>query len=123
MLYKSGIFCFEQLHVGVEPGNEVGGLGVDTRIARISTARAPGHNTRQLVATHEGTTRVTLARVLTASVITSTDHGVSDVTLAIGLAAISIRYNRDIHLQKNVSKNLFMVEKHNTYKYPLKICR
>jgi hypothetical protein len=90
--------------VGVEPGNEVGGLGVDTRIARLSTAIAPGHNTRQLVATHEGTSGVTLAGVLAASVIPSTDHGVSDVTLAIGLAAVSIRHNRDIHLQKNKCK-------------------
>jgi hypothetical protein len=85
--------------VGGDPGDEVGGLGIDTGVASLSTAIAPGHNTRQLLATHEGTAGVTLAGVLAACIKPSADHGVGDIALAIGFAAVSIRHNRDINLK------------------------
>jgi hypothetical protein len=101
--------------VGGDPGDEVRGLGIDTRVASLSTAICPGHNSRQLVATHEGTAGVTLAGVLTAGIITSAEHGVSDITLAIGFAAVIIRHNRDIHLMAKMSQLNSLLNKHNIF--------
>ena len=57
-----GVEAITKLHVRVEPGDEVAGLCVDARVARLGATVAPGHNARQLAGTaHEGTARVALA--------------------------------------------------------------
>ena len=62
------------LHVVVDPVNEVGGLSVNAGVSSLSTSVSPRDNSRELVAAHKWATGVTLAGVLTALVKASTDH-------------------------------------------------
>merc|ERR1719481_2113191 len=103
MLFITGVLK-NSLQILIDPVNEVRGLSVDSRVARLSTAIAPGDNTRELVSTHEGATRVTLAGVLSSLGKTSTDHGVIYIIDTIGITAVSIRNNRDINLLQNSAK-------------------
>ena len=86
--------------VGVlhDPVDEVAGLGVDARVARLCTAVTPGHNTAELVATHEGAPGVALARVLPALVEPGADHAVSDVALPIRIPTVVVGNNGHSHL-------------------------
>merc|ERR1719438_586001 len=91
------------LHVRVDPGNKVAGLCVDSGEARLGTPVSPGDDTVKTESTHEGSTRVSLARVLAAGIESSTDHGVGDVILAIGISAVIISDNGDIDLHQGAS--------------------
>ena len=50
--------------VAVDPVDKVAGLCVDTGEAGLGAPVAPGHNTGQLAAAHEGSTGVTLNMVI-----------------------------------------------------------
>jgi len=86
--------------VRVNPVNKVAGLGVHSGVAGLSTSVSPADNSVKTKSTHEGAARVSLAGVLATSIKTSTDHGVSDVILTIGVTAVIIRDNRDIDLHQ-----------------------
>ena len=90
--------------MAVEPADEVRCLSVDSREASLSTSISPGDNSRQLGSTHEGSAGISLARVLTACIKTSTDHGVSNVSLSISTTAVIITDNRDGDLHEGLSK-------------------
>ena len=92
------------LHVRVDPWNKVAGLCVDSGEARLGTPVSPGDDTVKTESTHEGSTRVSLARVLAAGIESSTDHGVGDVILAIGISAVIISDNGDIDLHQGASE-------------------
>merc|ERR1719309_1080717 len=70
-------------------------LGVDTRVVPLSTTVSPGHNTLQLTVTHNGATRVTLARVLASLQVSSTEHGVSDHA-RVGVVTIPVGQDGDV---------------------------
>ena len=75
--------------------------GIDsvlTRVSRLRTPVAPGHDPRQLVAAHEGSAGVALAGVLAAGVQPGADHRVRDVGLAVGVPAGRVRNHGDGHL-------------------------
>merc|ERR1712062_460044 len=95
---------FYILHVRVDPVDKVGGLGVHSGVAGLSAPVSPGDDSGELVAAHEWTARVSLARVLAALVKTGTDHGVSDVGLSVGVTAVLVRHNRDVDLLENTGK-------------------
>merc|ERR1712212_505282 len=95
-MYNWYIEKLHNLHMIVDPINKVRGLGIYSRVASLSTAIAPRHNTGQLVSTHEGATRVSLARVLSSH--SSTDHGVKNVFLSIRSTTVIIRDNWHVNL-------------------------
>ena len=86
------------LHIVANPVNEVRSLSVDSGVSSLGTAVPPGHNTRELASTHEGAARVSLAGVLASLGEPSADHGVVDRAGAIGVTAVIVRDNGDIHL-------------------------
>merc|ERR1719382_1775972 len=94
----------DSLHVGVDPVHEVAGLGIDPGVARLGTPVAPAHYAVKTKSAHEGAARVSLAGVLATSVKTSTDHGVSDVILTIGVTAVIVRDNGDIDLHQSAGQ-------------------
>merc|ERR1719209_2425577 len=95
---------FYILHVRVDPVDKVGGLRVHSGVAGLSAPVSPGDDSGELVAAHEWTARVSLAGVLAALVETSTDHGVSDVALSVGVTAVLVRHNRDVDLLEDASQ-------------------
>ena len=105
--------------MGVDPVNKVRSLSVDTRVSSLSTSVSPGDNTRQLVSAHEWSTGVTLARVLTSLVKTSTDHGVSNAVSTIRISAVGITDNRDNNLgyldRLNICSNQQNYDKQKLY--------
>ena len=90
--------------VGVDPVHKVAGLGVDTGVSGLGTAVAPADHSGQLVAAHEGTARVSLARVLASLVQASADHGVGDVALSVGATAVVIADHGDIDLHEDAGE-------------------
>merc|ERR1711996_50454 len=92
------------LHVRVDPRDKVAGLGVDSSESRLGTSVSPGYNSIKTKSTHEWSSRISLARVLATSIESSTDHGVGNVILTIGISAIIIRNNWDINLHELASK-------------------
>ena len=48
------------LHVGVDPVNEVAGLGVDTGVSGLGASVSPADNSIKTESAHEGATRVSL---------------------------------------------------------------
>merc|ERR1711874_516518 len=90
--------------VGIDPVNKVAGLGVDTGVAGLGTAVTPADDSGQLVAAHEGTARVSLARVLAALLQSGADHGVSDVALAVGVAAVVVAHHGNINLHQDAGE-------------------
>jgi len=100
-----------QCKVGIEldsifldPVNKVGNLSVDAGVVGTGTAVAPGHDTGQVggagVLASKRSTRVTLARVLSARRYSSTDHRVVDVVLTIGVTTLFIRHDGNGHLHE-----------------------
>merc|ERR1719507_146432 len=88
----------------VNPADKVASLSVYTGVSSLSTSVSPGDNTGQLVAAHEWSTGITLARVLASLVKTSTDHRVSNGASTIGISAVIIRNNRYANLLQNTGK-------------------
>ena len=86
--------------VAVDPVDEVAGLGVDSGVAGLGTAVAPAHHSGQLSTAHEGTAGVSLAGVLAALVKPGADHGVGDVTLPVGVAAVVVADHGDVDLHE-----------------------
>jgi len=86
------------MDVLLDPVEEVAGLGVHPRIARVGTAIAPRHNAGQLIATHEGSSGITLARVLPSGLESGAHHGVNNVTLSIHFSAVVISDNWNFNL-------------------------
>lgn len=67
------------LDVGVDPGHQGAESGVDTRVASLSAALAPGDETNEgLGLINDGATAVTRARVLATLLNTSAEHVVGD---------------------------------------------
>merc|ERR1719483_1417464 len=91
-------------HVAVEPANEVRGLSVDSGESWLSASVPPRNNSGQLGSAHEGSTGISLARVLATGIKTSADHGVSDVILSISTTAVIITDHRDSDLHQDLAK-------------------
>merc|ERR1712055_63613 len=89
-------------HGVLQPLVEEADLGVDTRVVPLSTTVSPGHNTLQLTVTHDGATRVTLARVLASLQVSSTEHGVSDHA-RVGVVTVPIRQDGDVQALQQVT--------------------
>jgi len=83
--------------VSLHPVDEVGDLGVDSRVVEPSTSNAPADNASKItgsisiVADH-GTTTVTLTAVL--AILSSTDHAFGNLEGVLKLAA-RLRNNRN----------------------------
>merc|ERR1712212_949673 len=90
-------------HVGVEPVNEVAGLGVNAGMMLLSTAIAPRHHSSKLISTHEWSARVALTGILAPLVIASADHRVLDIICAIIVATLLVRHHRHLHLLQSFS--------------------
>merc|ERR1719436_984983 len=90
--------------VGVDPVDKVAGLGVDTGVAGLGTAVAPADHSGQLVAAHEGTAGVSLARVLASLIQSSADHGVGDVALSVGATAVIVADHGDVDLHEGAGQ-------------------
>ena len=82
--------------VVVDPGYEVRDLCVDPRVSWLCTANTPGHDPRQLVPAHEGSSRVPLTRVLASFLQSSAQHRVSDLVHDVSNAAVVVRHHRDL---------------------------
>merc|ERR1739848_54382 len=95
---------FYILHVRVDPVDKVGSLGVHSGVTGLSAPVSPGDDSGELVAAHEWTAGVSLAGVLAALVETSTDHGVGDVALSVGVTAVLVRHNGDVDLLEDASQ-------------------
>jgi len=83
--------------VSLHPVDEVGDLGVDSRVVKTSTSNAPADNASKItrsigiVADH-GATTVTLTAVL--AILSSTDHALGNLEGVLKLAA-RLRNNRN----------------------------
>merc|ERR1712122_278408 len=95
---------FYILHVRVDPVDKVRSLGVHSGVTGLSAPVSPGDDSGELVAAHEWTAGVSLAGVLAAMVETSTDHGVGDVALSVGVTAVLVRHNGDVDLLEDASQ-------------------
>lgn len=82
----------ELVSVGCEPVKEVGNLGVDSGVSGTGTSDSPGNDSDEVSGAgfNHGATRVSLARVLTASIQTSADHGIGNIGFSIGGTAFGI---------------------------------
>ena len=90
--------------MAVEPADEVRGLSVDSGESWLSASVPPRHNSGQLGSAHEGSTGISLARVLATSIKTSADHGVSDVILSVSTTAVIITDHRDGDLHQDLAQ-------------------
>lgn len=92
--------------IGHNPVDKVWDFSVNTRIVGSGTTIAPRHNTskvgRASVRAGKGSTRVTLARVLSSLTHSSTQHGVLNVILAISVTTSLIRHDGNGNLHENV---------------------
>jgi hypothetical protein len=90
-----------ELSVAVNERAESTNTGIDTRLVGTGTSITPRDSTNDGVrAVDDGTTAVTLARVLATGSNTSTEHLVGDGGGTVLLSAGSTRHNRDRNLQK-----------------------
>jgi len=83
--------------VSLHPVDEVGDLGVDSRVVQPSTSNAPADNASQItgsisVVANHGATTVTLTAVL--AILSSTDHALGNLEGVLKLAA-SLGNNRN----------------------------
>merc|ERR1719436_438239 len=90
--------------VVVDPVHKVAGLGVDTGVAGLGTAVPPADHSGELVAAHEGTAGVSLARVLASLIQSSADHGVGDVALSVGATAVIVADHGDVDLHEGAGQ-------------------
>jgi len=83
--------------VSLHPVNEIGNLGVDSRVVETSTSNAPADNASKItrsvgIVANHGPTTVTLATVL--AILSSANHALGNLERVLKLAS-TLRDNRN----------------------------